>query len=135
MHLKRIRTVYPEGKSKTTVSKKGHEMINWPKTIALSEIDKIRIEAAHDKALRDQLVANAASVLKSRGVEIPDGLSVKVVADTADSYTLTIPPFVGSDLKQGLAAKAAANPTWWCTTCTATSPICIGSLASLTCIA
>jgi len=36
MHLKRIRTVYPEGKSKTTVSKKGHEMINWPKTIFIA---------------------------------------------------------------------------------------------------
>ena len=110
-------------------------MVNWPKTIALSEIDKIKIEAAHDKGLRDQLVANPAAVLKARGVEIPDGVSVKVVADATDSYTLTIPPFVGSDLSKGLAAMAAANPTWWCTTCTTTTPICIGSLASLTCIA
>ncbi len=110
-------------------------MVNWPKTIALSELDKIRIEAAHDKVLRNKLVADPRAVLEERGIDVPNGLNVKIVEDTADSYTLTVPPFVGTDTTGSLAAKSSANPTFWCLTCTTTTPICAGSLASLTCIA
>ena len=110
-------------------------MLNWPKTLALSELDKIRIEAAHDKALRSRLIANPVAVLEERGIDVPKGLNVKIVEDTTDCYTLTVPPFVGTDTTGSLAAKSGANPTWWCTTCTTTTPICAGSLASLTCIA
>jgi hypothetical protein len=110
-------------------------VIQWPKTIALSEIDKIRIEAAHDRTFRERLLADPATVLASRGVEIPAGLKVQAVADTPDTYHLTVPPFVGQDTSNALAAKANNSSTWYCTTCTTTTPICIGSLASLTCIA
>lgn len=110
-------------------------MANWPKTIAISELDKIRIECAHDQDFRQKFIADPVGVLKARGIDIPDGLKVNVVEDTPQEYTITLPPFVGTNLAQNLAAKSSANPTWWCTTCTTTTPICAGSLASLTCIA
>lgn len=111
-------------------------MVNWPKTIGLSEYDKLRIEAAHDMALRNRVVADPVSVLKERGIEVPSGLKVEVVQDTPEKYTVTLPPFVGSDVAtNSLSAKSANNASWYCTTCTTTTPICIGSLASLTCIA
>lgn len=110
-------------------------MVNWPKTIAISDLDKLRIECAHDQALRNRMIADPRSVLAERGIEVPANLKVNVVADTADNYTLTLPPFVGSNLAEGLASKSASSGTWYCTTCTTTTPICIGSLASLTCIA
>jgi hypothetical protein len=37
--------------------------------------------------------------------------------------------------KGSLQAQAGNNASWYCTTCTATTPICAGSLASLTCLA
>lgn len=110
-------------------------MVNWPKTIAISDLDKLRIECAHDQALRNRMIADPNAVLAERGIEVPPNLKVNIVADSPDSYTLTLPPYVGSDLASDLSTKSSANPTWWCTTCTTTSPICIGSLASLTCIA
>ncbi len=109
--------------------------MNWPKTMAISELDKIKIECAHDQAFRQEFIKDPAAVLKARGIDIPEGLKIDVVEDTPDKYTITLPPFVGVDLAQNLSAKSNANPTWWCTTCTTTSPICAGSLASLTCIA
>lgn len=110
-------------------------MANWPKTMAISELDKIRIECAHDKDIRRKMLADPAGVLKERGIDVPEGLAIRVIEDTPKEYTITLPPFVGTDMGKGLEAKSSANPTWWCTTCTTTTPICAGSLASLTCIA
>jgi hypothetical protein len=101
----------------------------------LSDLDKLRLESAVDESLRQALVADPAAVLKERGIDVPEGVTVSVVEDGVDSYTLTLPAYVGSDLSSdALTASASSDGTWWCTTCTATSPICAGSLASLTCL-
>ncbi|MBS1903950.1 MAG: hypothetical protein JSS75_09615 [Bacteroidetes bacterium] len=97
-------------------------------------MDKLKIECAHDQGLRDRMVKNPAAVLQERGIEVPAGVKVNVVQDAENTHTITLPPYVGSDLAAATMAKASNSGTWWCTTCTATTPICAGSLASLTCI-
>jgi hypothetical protein len=109
--------------------------LNWPNTLSLSTLDKLRIESAVDQSLRDRLLKDPAAVLAENGITVPPGVKVNAVADTADTHTLTLPPFVGTDLSnKSLGSATAAASTWECTTCTPTSPICAGSLASLTCV-
>ncbi|WP_257388019.1 hypothetical protein [Tahibacter caeni] len=85
-----------------------------------------------NQALRDRLLKDPAGVLAEHGIAVPAGIKVNTVADTADTHTLTLPPFVGTDLSnKSLDSATAAASTWECTTCTA---ICAGSLASLTCV-
>ncbi len=109
--------------------------LNWPNTLSLSTLDKLRIESAVDQSLRDRLLKDPAAVLAENGITVPPGVKVNAVADTADTHTLTLPPFVGTDLSnKSLGSATAAASTWECTTCTPTSPICASSLASLTCV-
>ncbi len=109
--------------------------IDWPGTLAMSELDKLRLESAVDQSVRDRLISDPAALLAERGISVGPGISVSVVEDTATSHTITIPPYVGSDLSdKSLQAQVGSATTWECTTCTPTSPICAGSLASLTCL-
>ncbi|MBN9283466.1 MULTISPECIES: hypothetical protein [Flavobacterium] len=107
--------------------------MNWPKTIALSELDKLKIESATNGQLRKRLLSEPEVVFKERGIDVPAGVSLNVVEDTDKSHTFALLPFVGSDLSKAPLQKASNASTWECTTCTPTSPICAGSLASLTC--
>jgi hypothetical protein len=109
-------------------------MLNVPGTIAISSLDRLRLESTYDHALRERLLSDPSSVLKERGIDVPDGVNVKVVEDTATLHTFNIPPFVGSDSNRAALKAAAQSVTWECTTCTPTSPICAGSLASLVCV-
>jgi hypothetical protein len=108
--------------------------LDWPNTLPLSGLDKLRIEAAIDQSLRSRLISDPAGVLQEHGITVPEGVRVNVVEDSRDTHTITLPPFVGSDTSErSLKASASSSQTWECTTCTTTTPICIGSLASLTC--
>lgn len=108
----------------------------WSKTTALSDLDKVRIECGIDEDFRNKFLADPAGILKAHGIDVPDSVAIKVVEDTPESYHINIPPFRGNDLSQESlrAASADSSGTTWCTTCTATTPICFGSLASLTCV-
>jgi hypothetical protein len=109
--------------------------MEWSKTIALSEFDKLRLESAVDQSLRERLIQNPEAVLAERGIEVPEGVSLNVVEDTANTHTITLPAFVGTDLStETTSPMGGAASTWECTTCTPTSPIAAGSLASLICL-
>lgn len=108
----------------------------WSKTSPLSDLDKIRIECGIDEDFRNKLIADPVGVLTSYGIDVPPGIKVNVVQDTLDQYNLSIPPYRGNDLSANSLSKAAGtanNTTTACTTCVATSIICSGSIASLTC--
>ncbi|MEW6494089.1 MAG: hypothetical protein AB1589_16480 [Cyanobacteriota bacterium] len=110
--------------------------MEWSKTIALSELDKLRLESALDQSLRQRLVENPEAVLAERGIEVPEGVFVNIVEDTENTHTITLPAFVGADLStENISGPmGGAASTWECTTCTPTSPIAAGSLASLICL-
>lgn len=104
-------------------------------TIAISDLDRVKLETAVNQSLRDEMIKNPIDTLKKHGVDVPDGVTINVVEDSIDSHTIVLPPFVGTDTAKAAIKGSTANAasTWECTTCTPTSPICAGSLASLTC--
>ena len=104
-------------------------------TVAISALDRLKLETAVNQELREKMKSDPVGTLKAHGIDVPDGVEVKIAEDDPKTHTLVLPPFVGTDTAkasvQSMAASAAS--TWECTTCTPTSPICFGSLASLTC--
>jgi len=106
----------------------------WSKTSPMSDLDKIRIECGIDEDFRKTFLSDPARVLKDHGIDVPEGLEIKVVQDTHTMYHINIPPYRGNKLTaEAVEVTAGRKGTTWCTTCTATTPFCFGSLASLTC--
>lgn len=101
--------------------------------LPLSSLDKLKIETAHDEDLRGRFLADPAGTMAERGIPVPDGVTINATEDQMDSHTIVLPPFVGTDLAKANIAASDSSGTTWCTTCTATTPFCFGSLASLTC--
>ncbi len=56
---------------------------------------KIIAKALQDEAFKQQLIADPAGVLKAEGVEVPEGIAVKVVADTESVRHLVLPAVTG----------------------------------------
>lgn len=105
-------------------------------TIAISALDRLKLQCAVDQELRDRMKKDPIATLRDNGVEVPDGVQIEVAESTLKSHTVVLPPFVGTDTARSqLQTRAMSSAsTWECTTCTPTSPICAGSLASLTCV-
>lgn len=45
-----------------------------------------------DEAFKQKLLADPAAALKAEGIEIPPGVTVRAVENTAQQFTLVIPP-------------------------------------------
>jgi len=55
------------------------------------EIIHLAVKAASDEGLKKRLKANPAAVLKENGLDVPDGLEIRVVENTPTEYCLTLP--------------------------------------------
>jgi hypothetical protein len=108
--------------------------VEWPSTMPLSALDRLRIESSCDEALRSRLIKNPASVLAEYDIKVPEGVKIKIVEDNPQTHTIVLPPHVGHEFTLESIGQSQAASTWECTTCTPTSPICAGSLASLICV-
>ena len=56
------------------------------------KMGQIIAKAWSDENFKHQLVANPAAVLKAEGVEIPAGVAVRVMENTATVFHLVLPP-------------------------------------------
>ena len=54
-------------------------------------LGKIIAKSLEDEAFKRQLMADPAAVLKAEGIEIPAGITVKVVADTESVRHIVLP--------------------------------------------
>ena len=54
-------------------------------------LQKIIAKALQDEAFKQQLIADPAAVLKAAGVEVPEGTTLKVVADTESTRHIVLP--------------------------------------------
>jgi len=68
------------------------------------KMEKFLNRAAKDLAFRRNFIANPETILKSEGVTLPAGVSIKVVEDTPTQAHLILPPFRDS------GAASDANP-------------------------
>jgi hypothetical protein len=56
-----------------------------------AEIVHLTVEAAYDVALKNRLLSDPISVLKTAGFEVPADLQIKVVENTDHEYCITLP--------------------------------------------
>ena len=56
-----------------------------------NKMNQIIAKCWADEAFKKQLIADPVAMLKAEGVELPEGISVTVVEDTATSITVVIP--------------------------------------------
>lgn len=52
-------------------------------------------EATQDEKFRQKLIQSPIETLASKGFQLPEGLHIKFVEETADTIFLVIPPYVG----------------------------------------
>ncbi len=50
------------------------------------------VEAVAGEAFKQKVLADPAAPLKAEGIEIPPGIKVQAVENTAQQFTLVIPP-------------------------------------------
>lgn len=104
--------------------------------LPLTKLDRLRMESSNNRELRDRFLNDPAGVLCEAGFALSDSVNIQVIEDDETTHHITLPPFVGTDpAPQGPSSQPGSGPsTWECTTCTPTTPIAAGSLASLACV-
>jgi hypothetical protein len=53
---------------------------------------KIIVKCWSDDAFKQRLLSDTAATLKAEGIELPAGITVAAVENTAQKYTIVIPP-------------------------------------------
>lgn len=70
---------------------------------------KIIAKALKDESFKKQLIADPAGTLKAEGIEIPEGISVKVVADSESVRHMVLPAIPGDVTDEMLESIVAGN--------------------------
>ena len=66
-----------------------------------------------DEAFKQRLLADPAETLKAEGIEVPEGVRIQVVENTALAFTLVIPARP-TDLSDEMLATVAGAGNDWC---------------------
>ncbi|MEA1672136.1 NHLP leader peptide family RiPP precursor [Nitrospirillum sp. BR 11163] len=77
---------------------------------------RIIAKAWADDAFKARLLADPIAVLRAEGVEVPAGITFKVVEDSATVQTLVLPP-KPADLSDEDLDKVAGGAGVWCMFC------------------
>lgn len=80
------------------------------------DYNELQLKAATDAAFRTELIADPVGVLAREGVELPEGVTVRVVESTPDTIVLAIPPQLpeGVELDEDALSETAAGSTPGC---------------------
>ena len=70
-------------------------------------MQQIVVKCWEDAAFKERLLADPAATLKAEGVDVPPGITVNVVEDTAQVLNLVIPAAPGKLRDHGLDSVAA----------------------------
>jgi len=70
---------------------------------------KIIAKALKDESFKKQLIADPAGTLKAEGIEIPEGISVKVVADSESVRHMVLPAVGRGELSEADLSHMAAG--------------------------
>lgn len=69
-----------------------------------------------DEAFKQRLLADPAGTLKAEGIEVPAGVRVQVVENTAQVSNLVIPARptdLSDEMLCGIGSGGACDPIWW----------------------
>jgi len=75
-------------------------------------LQEIFAKCWEDEAFKERLMADPAGMLKAEGVEVPEGITVNVVEDTAQVRNLVIPAQPGRLADELLESMAAGGCFW-----------------------
>ena len=75
---------------------------------------KVIAKALQDESFKKQLIADPGAVLKAEGVEVPEGLTVKVVADTESERHIVLPAVGKGQLSDGVLEAIAGGEVGNC---------------------
>ncbi|NCC36243.1 MAG: NHLP leader peptide family natural product precursor [Chloroflexia bacterium] len=64
-----------------------------------------------DEAFKQQLLADPAGTLQAEGMAVPEGVTVRVVENTAQDITLVIPPRPAQLSDEQMSVAAGFMPT------------------------
>ena len=84
-------------------------------TTAENPMQKIITRCWEDEEFKKRLMADPKKVLDGEGVNVPDGVSIRVMEDTEQVRTLIIPPapsHLDDDQLNGIAGGLIPNPMW-----------------------
>ena len=70
---------------------------------------KIIAKALQDESFKKKLIADPAGTLKAEGLDIPEGKTLKVVADTENTQHIVLPAISGEVTDEMLESIAAGN--------------------------
>ena len=97
--------------------------------IAQNAYTRFLVQAVTDEAFRAALLADAKGALKSQGVDIPEGIEIKVVEDTPTQLHLVLPPRLPEEMSD--AELEAVNGGWFGRTLGAGIGAAFGGVASI----
>lgn len=75
------------------------------------QLQKIIARCWSDESFKQRLLAFTSATLKAEGLTVPAGVSVKAVENTAQQWTLVIPPKPSEVSNEAL--DAVAGGTFW----------------------
>lgn len=75
-------------------------------------------KAWSDEAFKERLLKEPARVLAENGIEVPPGVEVRVVENTADVTYLTLPPKPADELSDEQLSGVAGGAGQACCCCT-----------------
>ena len=75
-------------------------------------LQRIIAKCWEDEAFKAKLLADPAATLETEGVEVPEGVTVNVVEDTAQVHNLVIPAPPGRLADELLESMAAGGCFW-----------------------
>lgn len=92
------------------------------------DYNELQLRAATDAEFRTELLADPAAVLAREGVELPEGVSIRVVESTPDMIVLAIPPQMpeGVELDEDSLSETAAGSSPGCVVVTIGFGVVIG---------
>jgi hypothetical protein len=78
---------------------------------------KIIAKALKDESYKKKLIADPAAVLKAEGVEVPEGITLKAVADTENTRHIVVPALSGELSDEEIARVAGGGCIWGSDAC------------------
>ena len=99
----------------------GHEELSMEELTQRSSAAKLFVTCWKDEALKARFMNDPKAVLAERGVNIPDGIDVKVVENTDNTVHITLPVAPGGNELSTRELMAAAGGTFYHSSNTSTA--------------
>ena len=84
-------------------------------------------DCMEDPALRAKAVSDPAGMLAERGIALPEGFDVRMVANSDDTFHVVLPPGPNAVLEDEALAGAVGGSTYGCVSSVSTLPSCFGT--------